>query len=82
MDDFGAAAVVETEINDAASIVFSLLGNPITRLDNFLRERFVAATEDDFDVVFHEGFELAAAKNDKDIHEMADFLGTTLEVFS
>ena len=81
MDDFGTAAIVETEINDAASVVFSLLSDPITRLDNFLRKRCVAATKDDFDVVFHEGFELATAKNDEDVHKVADFLGTALEVF-
>ncbi len=82
MDDFGAAAIVETEINDAASVVFGLLGDPIARLDDLLRKRCVAATKDDFDVVFHEGFELAATKNDENVHEMADFLGAALEVFS
>ena len=81
MDDFGTAAVVETEINDAASVVFGLLGDPIARLDDLLWKWCVATTKDDFDVVLHEGLELAAAKNDEDIHEVADFLGATLEVF-
>lgn len=81
MDDFGTAAIVKTEINDAASVVFGLVSDPITRLDNLFWKRFVAATEDDFDVVFHEGFELATAKNDEDVHKVADFFGAALEVF-
>lgn len=81
VDNFGTAAIVEAEINDAASIVFGLVGNPITRFDDLFWKWCVAATEDDFDVVFHEGFELAATKNNEDIHEMANFLGAALEVF-
>ena len=81
MDDFGTAAVVKTEINDAASVVFGLIGNPVASLDNFLWKRCIATTEDDLDIVLHEGLEFAAAKDDENIHEVADFLGTTLEVF-
>lgn len=81
VDNFGTAAVVETEINDAAGVVFGLFSNPIARLDDFFRKRFVAATKDDFNIVLHEGFELAATKNDKNIHEVADFLGATFEIF-